>query len=299
MNAVAHVGSDAALLGAIPEFIALAGLLKATPAEESGERMIYLEASNEDLDHQNEVVLAKALSDSAPYYLRHGNLDISHYTVLGPRSGLANFMEYEIGRPVEVKVDGGTTFVKAQLYRGDSPMAKNAEMVWSSLTKQTPPQRWYPSVGGAVLSKSIRIDPETKSRIAVVDRVRWSNVALDRCPVNRTVGEVSTMPMGVFTKSMNGFVLAKGIEAGYGTDSAALTGGGALRKQSLHGANPEGYFDFREHLSEALRAGRAGPRISDAATLVSFATREYGLPEDDAATMVERFLRDIKLHRTN
>lgn len=285
--------SDADLLGAIPSHIALAGLLKATAAEERGERILYFEASNEGLDHQNEVVLAKALSDSADYYLRHGNLDISHYTVLGPRSGLANFMEFEIGRPVEVRAGGGSTFVKAQLYRGDSPMAKNADLVWSSMTRQNPPQRWYPSVGGAVLSKSIRIDPDTKAKVAVVDKVRWSNVALDRCPVNRTVGEVSTMPVGVFTKSMGGFVLGKALEAGYGTDSAALTGGGALRKQSLHGAPPQSYDEFRERLATAIRAGDVSMK-SDPEALAKHAARVLRVQPGVARRMVDLFLNDVR-----
>jgi len=286
--------SDTALLGTIPEFIAFASLLKATPAEEAGDRMLYLEASTEDPDYQNEVVLAKALEESAGYYLRHGNVDISHYTVLGPRSGLSNFLEYEIGRPVDVRADGTRTFVKAQLYRGDSPQAKNAGMVWESLTRQDPPQRWYPSVGGQVLSKSVRIDPQTGAKVAVVDKVRWTNTALDRCPVNTIVGTASTVPLGVFAKSMGAFVMAKTLEAGYGTDSATLVGGAALRKQSLHGSMAN-YWEFRDRLADDVRSLRAGANPG-AKDLVAHATTQYGLPDDGAAEMVERFMRDLKSH---
>jgi len=144
--------NDAAMLAEIPEYITLgSAFLKAVPAEEAGERFLYMEASNEDPDHQHEVVLQKALEDSASYFLRHGNIDLSHYTLLGPKAGIANHYEYEIGKPVDVRVQGDRTFVKAQLYKGDSAMARNANMVWDSLTKQSPPARWYPSVGGAVL----------------------------------------------------------------------------------------------------------------------------------------------------
>ena len=95
--------NDADMLTAIPEHIRLdATFLKASPAEESGERMLYMEASNEDLDHQSEIVLQKALGDSAGYFLRHGNVDLSHYSLLGPKSGIPNHLEYEIGKPVEV-----------------------------------------------------------------------------------------------------------------------------------------------------------------------------------------------------
>lgn len=284
--------SDEHLLASVPDYISVGGLLKASPAEEGGERLLYIEASNEDVDHQNEVVLQKALAESADYYLRHGNVDLSHYTLIGPKAGIANFLEYEIGKPVEVRVDGKRTFVKAQLYRGESPMARNANMVWDSLTKQSPPSRWYPSVGGAVLAKSVKIDPATKSKVAVVEKVRWNNLALDRCPVNKTVPEVSTVPVGVFTKSLGGFVVSKALEAGYGTDSAALTDGAALRRQSLHGA-PLNYFDFRNRLADALRRGKAG-KNPGARVLVDYAAGQFGLPLHEAAEWVERFMRDLK-----
>lgn len=149
-------------------YISIGGLLKATPVEEAGRRILFMEASNEDPDYQNEVVLQKALGESAGYYLRHGNIDLSHYSILGPKSGVPNFMEFEIGKPIDVNVSD-RTYVKCELYTGESPMAKNANMVWDSLTRQNPPSRWYPSVGGVVLSKSEQIDPVTKQKVTVVD----------------------------------------------------------------------------------------------------------------------------------
>lgn len=277
------------LLAAVPDFISVGGLFKASPSQESGERFLYFEASNEDQDHQKEIVLQKALAESSEYYLRHGNIDLSHYTIMGPKSGIPNFMEYEIGKPVSVRVDGKQTLVKAQLYSGDSAMARNANMVWDSLTKQMPPSRWYASVGGAVLSKSIKIDPDSGEKVAVIDKVRWNNTALDRCPVNKTVAEVTTAPIGVFAKSLNGFVL-KTLTAGYGTDSATLTGGGALRTQSLHGS-PMGYMDFRDRLSASLRKKKGA--LGGARGISALASLEFGLSDDTATAWVARFLRDL------
>ena len=286
--------NDAAMLAEIPEYITLgSAFLKAVPAEEAGERFLYMEASNEDPDHQHEVVLQKALEDSASYFLRHGNIDLSHYTLLGPKAGIANHYEYEIGKPVDVRVQGDRTFVKAQLYKGDSAMARNANMVWDSLTKQSPPARWYPSVGGAVLAKSVRIDPDTKAKVGVVERVRWSNIALDRMPVNKTVPEISTLPVGTFAKSLGGFVIAKALEAGTATDVAALTGGGALGKQSLD-RTIHSYWDFREVLSGALRRGRVQPKP---AALQRYAL-SLGLDPDAAAEFVERFFHDMQRRRS-
>ena len=282
---------DAALLAAVPDYISVGGLLKATPSQEGERRIIYFEASNEDVDHQGEVVLQKALEDSSAHYLRHGNIDLSHFTMLGPKMGLSNYHDYEIGRPVEVRVDGRRTFVKAELHQGASAMAKNATMVWDSMTKQVPAARWYPSVGGAVLAKSVKIDPVTKNKIAVVERVRWANVALDRQPVNKTVGEASSAPVGVFAKSLNGFVMSKMLTAGYGTDSAGLEGGAALRKQSLD-RRVANYFDFREAVSDAISSGRV--QQVNAQGLVAYGAKEFGLSQDEAAEYVERFMRDVQ-----
>lgn len=280
---------DADLLAAIPDHISLGSMLKATPSEEGGERILYIEASNEGVDHQNEVVLQKALAESAGYFLRHGNIDLSHYTILGPKSGIPNFMEYEIGKPVDVSINGRQTFVKAQLYQGESPMAKNANMVWDSLTRQSPPSRWYPSVGGSVLEKSVKLDPKTGDKIAVVSAVRWNNIALDRCPVNRTVPEVSTVPVGVFAKSLGGFVITKALEASYATDAVGKVGGAAFGTQSLD-RGVHSYFDFRHRISDALLKKRARARGRD---ITTYAMNQLGLSADEAAEWVERFLRDL------
>ena len=285
---------DMTILDDMPEFFRLGGeLLKASPSEEDGERLLYIEASNEDQDREGEVILQKALADSAEFYLRHGNIDLSHYTAIGAKLGIPNHMSYEIGRPIAARVDGKRTFVKAQLYRGESDMAKNANMVWDSLTKQFPPARWYPSVGGKVLSASVKIDPLTKAKVGVVDKVLWNNTALDRCPVNSTVAEVSTVPIGTFSKAMGGFTIAKSLTAGYGTDMAELQGGEALRVQSLDKSRVHSYFDFRnrasEHLRDAVKAGKnPGSR-----ELIDFAAG-LGLSPDEGAEFTERFLRDLK-----
>jgi hypothetical protein len=300
--------SDSELLGAIPDFIAFPLVLKATPAEEGGARMLYMEASNEDPDHQNEIVLQKALADSSDYYLRHGNVDLSHYSLMGPKSGIPNFMEYEIGKPVEVRVDESKTFVKAELYQGDSAMARNANLVWDSLTKQAPPARWYPSVGGAVLRKSIKTDPGSGEQVAVVDKVRWSNLALDRCPVNKTVPAASLAPVGVFAKALGGFVLEKALTSGYGTDSAQLTGGGALRVQSLGGAvaatipseqiKSQSYLDFCDILSNAFHGRDATlPPTLTFGSLLDWVLKRFSMPYAIAAEWTERFLTDFDNYR--
>jgi hypothetical protein len=264
-------------------YISLGGLLKATPFEEAGRRILFMEASNEDPDYQNEIVLQKALSESSDYYLRHGNIDLSHYSILGAKSGIANFMEFEIGKPIDVQITD-KAFVKCELYTGESPMAKNANMVWESLTRQNPPSRWYPSVGGVVLSKSEQIDPVTKKKITVVDKVRWNNIALDRCPVNRTVPEVSAAPVGVFAKSFNGFVI-KALEASNCTDTAQLTGGGALGMQSLDGSRAAGAIAA---VARMLRTNQLNPK-----QILPYLL-DNGFSTDEAQAIYHHFTTDLQ-----
>lgn len=285
---------DEQQLAAIPDHISFDLMLKATPSSESGKRFIYFEASNEGVDQQGERVLAKALEESADFFLKFGNIDIDHYTILGPKIGMKDAMSYEIGRPVDVRIDGERTFVKAELYQGTGPLAEQANMVWESMTALNPPARWYPSVGGAVLAKSMQIDPDTKNKVAVIDKVRWSNVGLSRTPVNQHLPCAESMPMGTFAKSLNGFVV-KALEASYSTDVATLTGGGALGMQSLdvgYTKTPYSYFDFRERLAEALDLALVKSQTEDG--LIAYAVNEFSLPLDAAAEWVSRFLGDLK-----
>ncbi|MBW6397037.1 hypothetical protein KPL78_04215 [Roseomonas sp. HJA6] len=274
-------------------FLSLRDCLKATPAEEGGERFVYLEASNEARDHQGEVVLAKALKDSADYYLRYGNLDLDHITQLGPKAGIPNYPTFEIGRPAEVRITGGRTFVKGQVYRGEGPVAAKANDFWDSLTKISPPQRWYPSVGGAVVAKDTELDPKTKGRRTVIRQVRWTNIGFSKTPVNLSVPSVSTVPIGALAKSWGpgGLDLTKALEvSGGGTDAAALTGGAALAKQSLD-RRVHSYWDFRDRVAEAVWRGRVHLHPRD---VVAHATHEHGIGPAEASEWCERFLADLK-----
>jgi hypothetical protein len=292
--------TDEQLLAGIPQYLSIGNMLKATPQMDGGQRIVYFEASNEGLDQQNEVIAAKALAESAEYFKRYGNIDIDHYTLIGKpdaargRPGIPGAELYEIGRPIDVRQDGKTTFVKAQIYSGTGPAADNANLFWSSITELNPPQRWYPSVGGSVLAKSVEIDPKTKLRKAIVSKVRWNNIGVSKTPVNQHVGTCATIPLGAFAKSWTaaGLDFAKALEAGYGTDSASLDGGAALRKQSLDGV-VQSYFDFRDKLAGKMRTGATG-KNPGARELVEFTAKQFSIPLDQAAEWVERFMRDLK-----
>lgn len=295
--------SDETLLADLPEFVSVSSMLKATPSTDGGQRIVYMEASNEGLDQQSEVIAAKALSASAEYFKRYGNLDLEHYTLIGRPNpakgwpGIPDAPMYEIGRPEDVRQTGKSTFVKAIIYRGDGEAARRANDFWSSITEQDPPQRWYPSVGGSIdkNSRRIVIDPETKLRKAIVEKVMWNNIGFSKTPVNQHVPTCATMPMGAFAKCFTaaGFDLSKALEASYATDAVGKTGGAALGMQSLDGGSPRSYLEFREKLARHINTGITGenPGVEE---VFSYVTNHFGLPSDQAAEWTERFLRDLK-----
>lgn len=275
------------------DFVSFELMLKARPAVEAGARFIYFEASNEGVDQQGERVLAKALKASKDHFLKFGNIDLDHYTLIGAKVGIPNYQSYEIGQPVDVQFHGEQTFVKARLYDGDTPLAAKANEVWESMTALNPPAKWYPSVGGAILAKSQQLDPDSGDTVTVIDAVRWTNVALSRTPVNQHLGTASAHAVGTFAKSLNGFVL-KALEASASTDRAALVGGGALGVQSLDLGNQAivSYYDFRNALADALLTGKLADTSEHG--LMRYASATFGLSPDGAADLIQRFLLDLK-----
>lgn len=289
-------------------FVSIGTMLKARPAEEAGERILYLEASREGVDRQNEIVLQKALQDSAADFLKFGNIDIDHMTVpaVARQHGLTNPQEWEIGRPLDVTFPEGRTLVKAQLYQGDTPLARRANDVWDSLTKLRPPKRWYPSVGGSVLAKSMTQVDGADHPVTVVSKVLWNNLAISALPVNPHVAGVSTVPFETLAKSWTGGgLIVKGLEASYGTDMAALSGGGALRTQSIDrgvayvgpGCPPyDSYEDFRDRISKALLEGdvlQLAPGDDDLRGYMRGEAMRSGVPRSEAAAWVAQFFQDL------
>jgi len=281
-------------MGSCVGSVCLTGLFKAIPHEVAGERLLYLEASNESLDYQGERVLSDALERSTDYFLRYGNIDLDHLTLLGPKQGIPDYHLYEIGRPIEVSIQHPRTFVKALITQGDGAGALRANEFWDSLTKQHPPARWYPSVGGQVINTESEIDPETGAKVGVVTDVRWCNIGLSKTPVNLTVPNAATIPFGVFAKcwGAGGFDLQKALAASYATDAAALSGGGAFGRQSLD-RRIYTYWEFRDAAAKAVLKGKAK---RDPDSLFAFAVRR-GIPEDEAAEWAERLLHDLERNR--
>lgn len=276
------------------EFFCIDSMFKAQPREEGGRRFVYMQASDESVDHQGEVVLSKALQESAPYFLKYGNIDLDHRTQMGPVAGQPSHHLFEIGKPVDVRADGKKTFVKAEIYGGEGPTVEHANIFWDSLTRQHPPKHWFPSVGGDCHRSKVT-DPKTGRQRPVIDRVRWTNIGMSGTPVNLHVPTVAVVPFGALAKSMaaGAFSMRKALEAGYGTDMAELSGGAALRSE-MPDPHLQNYWDFRDRLAGDIRAGRVKPSVD---ALVAHVAKDFDVDPDRASELVERFLSDLQRGR--
>lgn len=184
-------------------------LLKAQASEEGGHRVLYMEASTEVRDMQDEKVLTGALEQSVPYFLKFGRIDLDHASVTGNIRGTdVNPYAFEIGRPLDARVDGKSIYVKAAIWSAKDKSKSNrfteaADIFWDSL-QTLPPVPWYPSVAGDVFAEGPTTDDGHK--VQEIRGLRWHSIGLSRTPVNPEVAPVSTMPMRVFAKAFGSSV---------------------------------------------------------------------------------------------
>lgn len=261
------------------KLLSITGFFKAVPMEEQGERIIYLEASNEKEDIQRETVLSKALDQGKDYFLKYGNFDIDHITRIGAKIGIPDYLSYEIGQPREVKVRDGSTWVKGVIYQGDGALINKANMFWDSITKQKPPQRWYPSISGAQPQKEIKtVNKRTKT---YVTSLLWNSIGFSKTPVNDNVSQISTVPYDVFNKSYT-----------YSTDVATYQGQDALLVQSLD-KQLQSYFD---PLAKAINLKQFSPTKPN---MISWVVANYDVGVDVANYIVTEFLKTLVMRLSN
>lgn len=200
-------------------------------AEEAGGKwIIYLEASNEGLDQESEVIMAKALEMSKDYYMKHGVLSWDH------KHKILHDPGFIVGEPLEVAINADNhTLVKGWLYQ-KNPIAKN---LWDNI--QSGAQKLGASVGGGIIQKSKGEDGSGVS--SFIERVIWDETAITHKPINdSTFGHVQMIPFAEF---------AKALMAGSGVNAGAYTGGRALTGESLQSHVTDGTFgqmDVVRHL---------------------------------------------------
>lgn len=180
-------------------------------ADKDDPSIIYIEASNQITDSQNDITLQKALEEETENFLRKGVIswDHLHKSEKSP--------EYIIGEPLDVAFKKETTWVKAKMYKS-VPYGKSVlDLLESGST------RLGASIGGYIKKRQ----PLSKS-ISAITKVIWDELAITYKPVNdTTLGNVSLIPIGAF---------AKALMAGSGVDTSQFTGGRALTHESLQGS---------------------------------------------------------------
>lgn len=197
-------------------------ICKAVSGEEhNGNYVFQVEASNENIDFQDQVVLQEALLKSKDNFLKNGVISYDHLHRRKDENGnMVSDPSMIIGEPIDVWTEGGKTFVKGVLYKTNEKAMEVVKLLKAGST------RIRASVGGLFP----KVEKGTDGVEKVVS-VLWNDLALTPCPVNNTVGAAS------FAKSFTPESFAKALTAGAETDSAAKVGGAALIAEDIGKGN--------------------------------------------------------------
>jgi uncharacterized protein YegP (UPF0339 family) len=240
-----------------------------------GNYIFEVEARNENLDLQSQVVLQSALVKSKEHFLSNGVISFDHrHRRKTPDGDVESDLSMVIGEPVDVRTDGSKTFVKGKLYHTNKTAREIIELL------QAKSSRIKASVGG-IFPKVVK---DAKRGIEKVTDVLWNDLALTFSPVNSTVSPV------YLTRSLNSDEFVKALTAGSGTDSAEFSGGRALIPENLNtplqtvtetSAGFEELKDKIRALCAAIKTGEVKSRESAIKLLVS-----QGLDMDQARAAV-------------
>ena len=263
--------------------------------DDFGNYLFEVEASNENLDLQNQIVLQNALMESKEEFLKGGVISYNHLHKRKDEQG--NVIADDsmiIGEPVDVLFDEKTkkTIVKGKLYATNEKAKDIIKMLKAGST------RVRASIGG-IFPKIIK---NVKTGVEKITHVLWNDLALTTMPVNNTVG------YAVFAKSMTAtqFVeslpieIKKSLCAGYNTDSATTTGGQALipedtntktidateTAQTLKANTPDA--DIQEAVAglvEMLNRGRVNGKQDAADYLVA-----HGVPKEKTREIIAELI---------
>jgi hypothetical protein len=188
-------------------------ILAKSGKDEAGQRIIYMESSNEKLDLQGDIVKSSGIKDSLNFYLKFGKVDYDHKSLVDPA--------YLIGEPISGRVtDNGIFICKARLYKKN----KTANTIWDLLNDQA---KLGVSIGGKVLKAQNVFHPTYNREVNSIQKVLLNHLAVTPYPINVWT-DVKTVPWGEFLKSLS---------AGEDIDESLSTmTGAALRTESLEGS---------------------------------------------------------------
>lgn len=197
--------------------------------DRNGDFIFDVEASNENLDLEEQKVLQRALLDSKDYFLSNGFISKDHlHQKVIEEDGNKRVIydeDFIIGEPLEVYTKGTSTRVKGKLYKNNEYAQKFIKLL------QEGSSRVKASVGGLLpIVKKVK---EGGKEIEKVISVLWNDLALTISPVNPTVSSA------YIVKSLNSLEFVKALTAGHGTDSSTFTGGRAIIKENIESRQKE------------------------------------------------------------
>jgi len=167
--------------------------IKAYERHDSNRRIVSVEASNESVDADGDIVLQSALLDAAPGFIASGHLDIDHISEFGARLGVADPTSYIVGRPLSVTAgENRTTIVEGEISRSldgsFDPLHKRYDEFWASLRRE-PPVVWYSSIYGwpkDLDDCSQKACPSGATRY-IIKAIDWRSLAFTRSPKNTSI----------------------------------------------------------------------------------------------------------------
>lgn len=174
--------------------VSLPAIIKAHTSKD-GKRIVEVEASNQEIDSEGDMILQKALLDSSESFIKSGHCDIDHISELGHRMGIPNPSAYIVGRPIEVKDYGkGCTGVVSEIRKAADgkcdPTRNKYDEFWESLNTD-PPVKWSASIYG--FPKSGMIDDcrrqacDSDATRYVVRGIDWRSLAFTTKPINSSL----------------------------------------------------------------------------------------------------------------
>jgi hypothetical protein len=197
---------DKAIVAQIPVII------KAQPQEASGRRLIEVQASNEAVDMDGDVVMQDALLKSASSFIATGHLDIDHLSEFGYRLGIPDPSSYIVGRPLNVtKGPNNSTFVEGEISKSIDgrvdPQRNRYDEFWLSL-QRNPPVVWFASIYGWPSDMADCSKGECHANGAaryLIKSMDWRSLAFTRSPKNTAL----TSPTRIVTAKSYVLELAK------------------------------------------------------------------------------------------
>ena len=251
--------------------------------DQDGNYLFQVEASNENVDFQDQIVLQSALLGSKDNFLKNGVISYDHLHRRKDNDGnVISDPSMIIGEPVDVWTEGDKTFVKGILYKTNEMAQEVIKLLKAGST------RIRASVGG-LFPKVTK-----ENGIEKVVSVLWNDLALTPCPVNNTVGSAS------FAKSFSASEFAKALSAGSGTDSSNFKGGRALIPEDVETITTETRTtideekdkeDEEEFAKSFVEIARRGG-FSDYEDALEFA-KSNGIKEEEAILALDDIRKSI------